>query len=392
MELAGIRVDRSALAGLSAAYEVEISRLEGEIHALAGGPFSIGSPKQLGEVLFERLGLKSGKKSSKTGAWTTDVTELERLAGEGAEIATKVLDWRQHSKLKSTYTDALQAQINPATDRVHTNYALASTSTGRLSSNDPNLQNIPIRTELGRRIRHAFVAAPGHVIMAADYNQIELRLVAHIADVPELKAVYAEGGDVHALTAREVFGEVNRDTRARAKTINFSIIYGISAFGLAQRLGIDRGEAARYIELYFGRFPGIRNYMAETIAAAKEQGFVTTLFGRKAHFPLIGSKNQGERQFSERAAVNARVQGTAADIIKRAMVQMPGALAAAGLAGTRMLLQVHDELVFEVPASDVAAATPVIRDTMANAHRPLVDLSVPLGVEVGSGVSWGDAH
>jgi DNA polymerase-1 len=392
MELAGIRVDRSALAGLSAAYEVEISRLEGEIHALAGGPFSIGSPKQLGEVLFERLGLKSGKKSSKTGAWTTDVTELERLAGEGAEIATKVLDWRQHSKLKSTYTDALQAQINPATDRVHTNYALASTSTGRLSSNDPNLQNIPIRTELGRRIRHAFVAAPGHVIMAADYNQIELRLVAHIADVPELKAVYAEGGDVHALTAREVFGEVNRDTRARAKTINFSIIYGISAFGLAQRLGIDRGEAARYIELYFSRFPGIRNYMAETIAAAKEQGFVTTLFGRKAHFPLIGSKNQGERQFSERAAVNARVQGTAADIIKRAMVQMPGALAAAGLAGTRMLLQVHDELVFEVPASDVAAATPVIRDTMANAHRPLVDLSVPLGVEVGSGVSWGDAH
>ena len=392
MELAGIRVDRSALAGLSAAYEVEISRLEGEIHALAGGPFSIGSPKQLGEVLFERLGLKSGKKSSKTGAWTTDVTELERLAGEGAEIATKVLDWRQHSKLKSTYTDALQAQINPATDRVHTNYALASTSTGRLSSNDPNLQNIPIRTELGRRIRHAFVAAPGHVIMAADYNQIELRLVAHIADVPELKAVYAEGGDVHALTAREVFGEVNRDTRARAKTINFSIIYGISAFGLAQRLGIDRGEAARYIELYFGRFPGIRNCMAETIAAAKEQGFVTTLFGRKAHFPLIGSKNQGERQFSERAAVNARVPGTAADIIKRAMVQMPGALAAAGLAGTRMLLQVHDELVFEVPASDVAAATPVIRDTMANAHRPLVDLSVPLGVEVGSGVSWGDAH
>ena len=233
MELAGIRVDRGALAGLSAAYEVEIARLEGEIFELAGGPFSIGSPKQLGEVLFERMGLKSGKKSSKTGAWTTDVTELERLAGEGAEIATKVLDWRQHSKLKSTYTDALQAQINPKTDRVHTNYALAATSTGRLSSNDPNLQNIPIRTELGRRIRHAFVAAPGHVLMAADYNQIELRLVAHIADVPELKRVYAEGGDVHALTAQEVFGEVTRDTRARAKTINFSIIYGISAFGLA---------------------------------------------------------------------------------------------------------------------------------------------------------------
>jgi DNA polymerase I len=392
MELAGIKVDRGALAGLSAAYEVEISRLEGEIHTLAGGPFGIGSPKQLGEVLFERLGLKSGKKSSKTGAWTTDVTELERLAEDGAEIAAKVLEWRQHSKLKSTYTDALQAQINPTTGRVHTNYALASTSTGRLSSNDPNLQNIPIRTELGRKIRHAFVAEPGHVLMAADYNQIELRLVAHIADVPELKAVYSQGGDVHALTAREVFGEVTRDTRARAKTINFSIIYGISAFGLAQRLGIDRGEAARYIELYFSRFPGIRNYMAETIAAAKDQGFVTTLFGRKAHVPLIHSKNQGERQFAERAAVNARVQGTAADIIKRAMVAMPGALAAAGLGSTRMLLQVHDELVFEAPESDVAAATPVIREVMANAHRPLVDLSVPLGVEIGSGVSWGDAH
>ena len=392
MELAGIRVDRGALVGLSAAYEIEIARLEGEIHLLAGGPFGIGSPKQLGEVLFERMGLKSGKKSSKTGAWTTDVTELERLAEDGAEIAGKVLEWRQHSKLKSTYTDALQAQINPATDRVHTNYALAATSTGRLSSNDPNLQNIPIRTPLGRRIRHAFVAAPGHVLLAADYNQIELRLVAHIADVPELKDVYSQGGDVHALTAQEVFGEVSRDTRARAKTINFSIIYGISAFGLAQRLGIDRGEAARYIELYFSRFPGIRNYMAQTVAAAKQQGFVSTLFGRKAHVPLIFSKNQGERQFAERAAVNARVQGTAADIIKRAMVQMPGALAAAGLGGTRMLLQVHDELVFEVPKADVAAVTAVVRDTMANAHRPLIELSVPLGVEIGSGPSWGDAH
>ena len=392
MELAGIRVDRGALVGLSAAYEIEIARLEGEIHLLAGGPFGIGSPKQLGEVLFERMGLKSGKKSSKTGAWTTDVTELERLAEDGAEIAGKVLEWRQHSKLKSTYTDALQAQINPATDRVHTNYALAATSTGRLSSNDPNLQNIPIRTPLGRRIRHAFVAAPGHVLLAADYNQIELRLVAHIADVPELKDVYSQGGDVHALTAQEVFGEVSRDTRARAKTINFSIIYGISAFGLAQRLGIDRGEAARYIELYFSRFPGIRNYMAQTVAAAKQQGFVSTLFGRKAHVPLIFSKNQGERQFAERAAVNARVQGTAADIIKRAMVQMPGALAAAGLGGTRMLLQVHDELVFEVPKADVAAVTAVVRETMANAHRPLIELSVPLGVEIGSGPSGGDAH
>jgi DNA polymerase-1 len=391
MEMAGIRVDRQALVGLSAAYEIEINRLELEIHALAGGPFTIGSPKQLGEILFERLKLPSGRKSSKTGAWATDVTELERLAEDGAEIAAKVLEWRQLSKLKSTYTDALQAQINPKTDRVHTNFALAATSTGRLSSNDPNLQNIPIRTELGRRIRHAFVAAPGHVLMAADYNQIELRLVAHIADVPELKAVYAEGGDVHALTAREVFGEVTRDTRARAKTINFSIIYGISAFGLAQRLGIDRGEAARYIDLYFSRFPGIRNYMAETIAAAKEQGFVSTLFGRKAHVPLITSKNAGERQFAERAAVNARIQGTAADIIKRAMVQLPPALASASL-GARMLLQVHDELVLEVPEAEVDATTDCVRRIMENAHRPLVELSVPLGVEVGTGPSWGDAH
>ena len=392
MEMAGIKVDRAELARLSALYEVEISRLELEIHELAGGPFTIGSPKQLGEILFDKMGYKGGKKSSKTGAWTTDASELERLAEEGAPIAQKVLDWRQHSKLKSTYTDALQQQINPTTDRVHTNFHLAATSTGRLSSNDPNLQNIPIRTELGRRIRHAFVAAPGNVIMAADYNQIELRLVAHIADVPELKEVYAANEDVHALTAKEVFGHVDRDTRARAKTINFSIIYGISAFGLAARLGIDRSEAARYIELYFSRFPGIRNYMAETIAFAKDQGFVTTLFGRKCHAPLILSKNQGERQFAERAVVNARVQGTAADIIKRAMVQMPGALAEAGLPGTKMLLQVHDELVFEVPEAEVDPAKLVIRAVMANAHRPLVDLSVPLGVEIGHGASWGDAH
>jgi len=409
MEMAGIKVDRAALAGLSAAYEIEIAKLETQIHGLAGHPFTIGSPKQLGAVLFEKLGHASGKKSGKTGAFATDVTELERLAASGVDIAARVLDWRQLTKLKSTYTDALQAQINPRTGRVHTCFGLASTSTGRLSSTDPNLQNIPIRTEMGRRIRHAFVAEPGHVIMAADYNQIELRLVAHIADVPELKAVYADGGDVHNLTAQEVFGEVNRDTRARAKTINFSIIYGISAFGLAQRLGIDRGEAGRYIELYFSRFPGIRNYMdttiafarehgfvetvtAETIASARESGFVTTLFGRKANVPMIFSKVVGERQFAERAAVNARVQGTAADIIKRAMARMPAALAAAGLAGTRMLLQVHDELVFEVPDGEVAGATDVIRDVMATAHAPAVTLHVPLGVEIGTGVSWGDAH
>ena len=392
MEQAGIMVDRAALVELSALYEIEIASLETRIFEVAGRRFTIGSPKQLGEVLFDELGHASGKKSGKTGAFATDVVELERLAAGGVEIARMVLDWRQNTKLKSTYTDALQGQINAETGRVHTSFGLASTATGRMNSNDPNLQNIPIRTEMGRRIRHAFVAAPGNVLMSADYNQIELRLVAHIADVPELKQVYADGGDVHALTAQEVFGEVTRDTRNRAKTINFSIIYGISAFGLAQRLGIDRGEAARYIELYFSRFPGIRNYMAETIAAAKDQGFVQTLFGRKVHVPMIFSKQMGERQNAERAAVNARVQGTAADIIKRAMARMPGALAAAGLTQTRMLLQVHDELVFEVAEGEVAAATEVIRTTMAGAHAPSVNLSIPLGVEVGTGSSWGDAH
>ena len=392
MEQAGIMVDRDALVELSALYEIEIASLETRIFETAGQRFTIGSPKQLGEVLFDKLGHASGKKSGKTGAYATDVVELERLASSGVEIARMVLDWRQNTKLKSTYTDALQGQINPETGRVHTSFGLASTATGRMNSNDPNLQNIPIRTEMGRRIRHAFVAAPGNVLMSADYNQIELRLVAHIADVPELKQVYAEGGDVHALTAQEVFGEVTRDTRNRAKTINFSIIYGISAFGLAQRLSIDRGEAARYIELYFSRFPGIRNYMAETIEAAKDQGFVSTLFGRKVHVPMIFSKQMGERQNAERAAVNARVQGTAADIIKRAMARMPGALAEAGLAQTRMLLQVHDELVFEVAEAEVATATEVIRATMAGAHAPSVDLSIPLGVEVGTGRNWGDAH
>jgi len=392
MEIAGIKVDRAALARLSAAYEIEIAALEKAIFEIAGQSFTIGSPKQLGEILFDKMGLKTGKKSSKTGAWTTDVTELERLADDGVEIAAKVLDWRQNSKLKSTYTDALQAQINPATGRVHTSFALAATSTGRLSSNDPNLQNIPIRTEMGRKIRYAFVAEPGHVILAADYNQIELRLVAAIADEPALKAVYAEGGDVHALTAQEVFGEVTRDTRARAKTINFSIIYGISAFGLAQRLGIDRGEAARYIELYFSRFPGIRRYMSETIIGAKDKGHVSTLFGRKTHLSTIDSKNAAERQFAERAAVNAPIQGTSADIIKRAMARMPAALAAAGLSATRMLLQVHDELVFEVAANEVVAASAVIKSVMEHANLPAAPLSVPLVVEIGTGASWGDAH
>ncbi len=395
MERAGIKVDRAVLAGLSRDYGEEIVRLEAQIYEDAGHPFNLGSVKQLGEVLFEKLGYTGGKKG-KSGSYGTDVDILERLAAEGAPIAKKMLDWRQLTKLKNTYTDALQAAINPKTGRVHTCFNLAAASTGRLSSNDPNLQNIPIRTELGRRIRDAFVAEPGHVIIAADYNQIELRLMAHMADEPALQQVYAEGGDVHSLTAQEVFGvtpqEMTRDHRARAKTINFSIIYGISAFGLGGRLGIPRDEAGDYINRYFARFPGIRAYMAERGRDAREKGYVETLFGRKCHLPQISSKNQAERAFAERAAVNAPVQGTAADIIKRAMIRMPGALAAAGLRGTRMLLQVHDELVFEAGVDEAEAASAVIAATMAGAAGPWLELKVPLGVEVGRGVSWGAAH
>ncbi|API59856.1 DNA polymerase I [Tardibacter chloracetimidivorans] len=390
-ERAGIKVDREELARLSGDYAREIMRLEGEIHALAGRPFTIGSPKQLGEVLYGQMGLAGGKKG-KTGAHSTDVNELERLAAEGAPIARLVLDWRQLSKLKSTYTDALQTQINPETDRVHTSFSLAVAQTGRLSSTDPNLQNIPIRTELGRRIRDAFVAEPGHVILAADYSQIELRIAAHMADVPALKQAFADGADIHNLTAQELFGEVNRDTRGRAKTINFAILYGISAFGLAGRLGCDRGEAQAIIDRYFDRFPGIRNYIAETLNGARETGYVTTLFGRRTHFPNLTSKNMNERMGSERAAINAPIQGTSADIIKRAMTRMIPALAAAGLDGTRMLLQVHDELVFEVPEADVDRASTVIRTVMEGAAEPAISLSVPLGVGIGTGASWGAAH
>jgi DNA polymerase-1 len=397
MERAGVKVDRAALARLSAEFGEAMLALEGEIHALAGGPFNLGSVKQLGEVLFERLGLPGGRKSGKSGQWVTDAAELERLAEqEGSQAAAKLLEWRQLTKLKSTYTDALQAAINPQTGRVHTSFALAATSTGRISSNDPNLQNIPIRTDLGRQIRKAFIAEPGHVIIAADYNQIELRLMAHMAEVDELRAVYAAGGDVHRMTAAGMFGvpedQVDREQRARAKTINFSIIYGISAFGLAGRLGVSRAEAADYIERYFARFPGIRRFMADQVAKARTDGFVTTLFGRRCHLPQVASRNQAERGFGERAAINAPVQGTAADIIKRAMARMPGALAAAGCGATRMLLQVHDELVFEAPEGEAERAIPVIRAVMAGACEPWLTLSVPLGVEVGIGPEWGAAH
>jgi len=391
MERAGIRVDREELSRLSAEFAAQTAILEKEIHDLAGGPFTIGSPKQLGDVLFERLGFKGGRKG-KSGVYSTDVSELERIAGEGHPIANKVLDWRQLTKLRSTYTEALIAQINPASGRVHTSFGLAIAQTGRLSSTDPNLQNIPIRTEIGRRIRDAFVAEPGKVLLSADYSQIELRLAAHMCDVPALQEAFARGDDIHSLTAMELFGEVNRDTRGRAKTVNFSILYGISAWGLAGRLGVDRSEAQAMIDRYFERFPGINRYITETLTHARENGFTTTLFGRKTHFPRIRSSHQAERTGSERAAINAPIQGTSADIIKRAMVRMPGALANAGLSDVRMLLQVHDELVFELAPDQVDAASTVIRETMAGAAAPAVTLNVPLDVEIGMGASWGGAH
>jgi DNA polymerase-1 len=307
-------------------------------------------------------------------------------------IARLVLEWRQLSKLKSTYTDALQEQINPVTGRVHTSYSLSGAQTGRLASTDPNLMNIPIRTEIGRRIRDAFIAEPGHVLMSADYSQIELRLAAHVCDVPPLKAAFEAGEDIHNRTALEMFGTVDRDTRAKAKTINFAILYGISRWGLAQRLEVTPEEAQEVIDRYFDRFPGIRAYIGETLTQARETGFTTTLFGRKTHFPRIKSNVQHERQGAERAAINAPIQGMAADIIKRAMARMGPALAAEGLTGSRMLMQVHDELVFEVPEAEVERTGAVVRRVMESAAEPAIRLSVPLGVEIGTGANWGAAH
>ncbi len=391
MERHGIKVDREQLSRLSTEFAERMSALETEIHEAAGGEFTIGSPKQLGEVLFDKLGYKGGKKG-KSGQYSTDQSVLERLAGEGAELATKVLDWRQLAKLKSTYTDALQAAINPNTGRVHTSYSLVGAQTGRLSSTDPNLQNIPIRTEIGRQIRKAFVPEEGNVLLAADYSQIELRLAAHMADVPTLKEAFEQGQDIHARTAEELFGEVDRDTRSRAKTINFAILYGISRWGLAGRLGVEADEAQAMIDRYFERFPGIQRYIHETLESVRERGYSETLFGRKTWFPRINSKNQAERQGSERAAINAPIQGTSADIIKRAMVRMMPALEEAGLGHIRMLLQVHDELVFELPEGDVEAASPIIEQVMAQAALPAVTLNVPLGIEIGTGPSWDAAH
>ncbi|MFL6722155.1 MAG: DNA polymerase I [Sphingomonas sp.] len=392
MERRGIKVDRDYLARLSRDFADETARLEERIYKAACGPFTIGSPQQLGEVLYGRLGLKGGRRG-KSGQYSTDVTELERLAAEGIECATLVLEWRQLTKLKSTYTDALQAQINPETGRVHTSFSLTGAQTGRLSSNDPNLQNIPIRTEIGRKIRDAFVAEPGYKLLSADYSQIELRLAAHMADVPQLKDAFRDGVDIHSLTAEELFGRVDRDTRNQAKTINFAILYGSSAWGIAGRLGLPKDEGKAIIDRYYERFPGIRAFTHSTLSFAREHGFTQTLFGRKTHFePNIRSPNPSIRAGAERAAINAPIQGTSADLIKRAMARMDGALEDAGLDGVRMLLQVHDELVFEVPDGREEEAAAVIREVMGHAAEPALELDVPLDVEVGWGEHWGAAH
>ena len=392
MEQRGIKVDREYLARLSSEFGRDIQSLEERIYEAACGPFTIGSPQQLGQVLYERLGLKGGRKG-KSGQYSTDVNELERLAGEGVACASLVLEWRQLTKLKSTYTDALQAQINAETGRVHTSFSLTGAQTGRLSSNDPNLQNIPIRTEIGRKIRDAFVAVPGYKLLSADYSQIELRLAAHMADVPPLKDAFREGVDIHSLTAEELFGRVDRDTRNQAKTINFAILYGSSAWGIAGRLGVPKEEGKAIIDRYFERFPGIRAFIHSTLSFAREEGYTRTLFGRKTHFmPNIRSPNPSIRAGAERAAINAPIQGTSADLIKRAMSRMDGALAEAGLDGVRMLLQVHDELVFEVPDGQEQAAAAVIKHVMATAAQPAIELDVPLDVEVGWGAHWGEAH
>ncbi len=394
MERAGISIDRQMLSRLSGDLAQGMARLEAEIHTLAGESFNLGSPKQLGDILFGKLGLPAPKKTA-TGALSTGAQVLEELAEQGHDLPRRILDWRQLSKLKSTYTDALPTYVNPRTARVHTSFALAATTTGRLSSSEPNVQNIPVRTEEGRKIRRAFIAAPGNRLVSADYSQIELRLLAHIADIPQLKQAFADGIDIHAMTASEMFGVpvagMPSDVRRRAKAINFGIIYGISAFGLANQLGIGREEAGAYIRTYFERFPGIRDYMEATKAAVRRDGFVTTIFGRKCHYPNIGSKNAAERAFNERAAINAPIQGSAADIIRRAMQRMESALAGAG-SSARMLMQVHDELVFEMPESEVERAIPVIRRVMVDAPLPARPLTVPLVVDARAAQNWDEAH
>ncbi|MGM0585273.1 MAG: DNA polymerase I [Pseudomonadota bacterium] len=394
MELAGVKVDRDQLSRMSSRFAQRMAGLEAEIQELAGEKFNVGSPKQLGEILFDKLGLPGGKKG-KAGAWGTGADVLETLAAEqGSDLAARVLDWRQVSKLKSTYTDALQTHINPETGRVHTSFSLAATSTGRLASTDPNLQNIPVRTEEGREIRQAFVAEPGNVILSLDYSQIELRILAHIADIEALKTAFREGRDIHAATASRVFGvameDMTPEIRRQAKAINFGVIYGISAFGLSNSLRIPREAAKQFIDAYFHEFPGIKAYMDDTVARAKADGYVETLFGRRIHTPEINAK--GPRAgFAQRAAINAPIQGSAADVIRRAMIRIPAALDGAGLSG-RMLLQVHDELLFEVPESEADRTMEVAREVMEKAASPAVELATPLVVDAGKGASWAEAH
>ena len=394
MEREGIKVDRQMLSRLSGDFAQSLARLEDEIQEMAGEKFSVSSPKQIGDILFGKMGLPGAKKTP-SGQWATPATLLDELAGQGHDLPRRILEWRQLSKLKSTYTDSLQEHADRETDRVHTSFALAATTTGRLSSSDPNLQNIPVRTEEGRRIRQAFVADAGHKLISADYSQIELRLLAHIADIPQLRQAFEDGIDIHAATASAMFGvpldQMTSDLRRKAKTINFGIIYGISAFGLADRLGIPQGEAAAFIKQYFERFPGIRAYIDDTKKLCRDKGYVTTLFGRVCHYPQIRSNNPQERASVERQAINAPIQGTAADIIRRAMVRMEGALSEAGLS-TRMLLQVHDELVFEAPDDEVDRALPIIARVMEEAPHPAVTLRVPLAVEAKAALNWQEAH
>ena len=391
MEMSGILVDAQTLSRMSNAFAQKMAGLEAEIQELAGETFNVGSPKQLGEILFDKMSLPGGQKG-KTGAYATGADVLEDLAAEGHDLPARVLDWRQLSKLKSTYTDALQNHVHPETGRVHTSYSIAGAATGRLASTDPNLQNIPVRTEEGRRIREAFVAGPGMRLVSLDYSQIELRILAHVADIPQLKKAFRDGLDIHAMTASEMFNVpiegMDPMVRRQAKAINFGVIYGISGFGLARNLRIPRAEAQGFIDRYFERFPGIKEYMDATVAFAKENGFVQTLFGRKIHTPEINAKGP-HAGFARRAAINAPIQGAAADVIRRAMIRMPKAIE--GLPAT-MLLQVHDELLFEVEEGAVDKLIDVAREVMQGAAHPAVHLDVPLVVDAGQGANWAEAH
>ena len=396
LEMEGIKVDPTALRQLSEAFAQRLATLEIEIHRLAGHAFNVGSPKQLGEVLFEELGLEGGQKG-KSGAYATGADVLETLTAQGHPLPAKVLDWRQLDKLKSTYTDALVDQINPRTKRIHTSFAMAAASTGRLSSTDPNLQNIPIRTEDGRKIRHAFVAEAGHQLLSLDYSQIELRLLAHIANISALKQAFHEGEDIHALTASQVFGlsvgDLDPLMRRKAKAINFGIIYGISAFGLGRQLGITTEEAADYMKAYFERYPGIQAYMERTKEFCRQHGYVQTLFGRRCHVPGIQDKNAARRNFAERAAINAPIQGSAADILKRAMIRVPQALEREGLSqAAHLILTVHDELLFEVELTALDRTAEVVKGVMESATLPVLKLDVPLTVDFGRADNWGEAH